>query len=164
MNNPMMALGGALVYDELNEQWNWSDGTRADNVRPMRLRQLSPNFRIAHGSVEIPTGWEDRCAHAEARAAIAGLIKSHGIATTTMFDEGWGGSGHTVPVAAWDAVMAPVFGAEWDRADQEAIFARALQLRTSAQARAAGSTTSAARAAASRANGARGGRPRKSSK
>lgn len=130
------ALNGRLTRHPSG--WYWADGTPEPRARDMRLRDLAPNLRcltFGDGStvVEVPCYWQDLAHDAQARQAIANLVRVAG-KPASIYAEGVAEAmddhrrtirGWYVPIEYWDAVMSEVVGVAWDHADEVAIMARA---------------------------------------
>ena len=134
-------LGGALRRAEYG-LWEWADtGAPEPAVRDLTLAHLAPSWRcIRCGGrtfVEIPADWERDTADPDVRMAVAGLLRTAGV-QAHIYAEGLAEAldlhravipGWLVPVEAWDARMAEVVGAQWDRKDEARILTRAEKAR-----------------------------------
>jgi hypothetical protein len=129
------------------EAWHWSDdGTLAAGVRPLYLRDLAPNFRVACGFVEVPADWRASkwwpAGHVDddAVTAIDYMIGDRAErrvyddrAAQVLDDHRATMSGYRLPLAMWDRMLAAVVGAQWEKADEPGILARAARARGEVQ-------------------------------
>ena len=159
------ALGGALVYE--SGAWHWSDGTPAPEVRPLRLRDCAPSFRISAGHVEIPKAWHEPRywpggqVDTDAMRAIETLL--HQRPAEMIFNEGGTDyqdhhPGYRIPLAEWYAAMGLVIGAQWDSVNEAAILAKADTLHAKALGAKGGRAGTAAQNAARKRNAQHAGR------
>jgi hypothetical protein len=123
--------------------WEWTDtGELELAVRGLTLADLAPSWRCrTYGSgetlVEIPADWHRDVTDPDVRAAVAELLQAVGM-QAEIYAEGLAElldshraviPGWLVPIEAWDARMAEVVGAQWDRKDEARILARAERAR-----------------------------------
>jgi hypothetical protein len=134
-------LRGALRRAEYG-LWEWTDtGDPEPAVRDLTLADLAPSWRCTRRGgrtfVEIPGDWERDVQDADVRQAVRELLQTSGVCAE-IYAEGLAEllgchrttvPGWLVPAESWNARMSEVVGAQWQRADEPRILARAEQVR-----------------------------------